>query len=158
LDKWVLPNLGDRLLADVKNGALKELVEKMADAGLSPKTIHTHAQVVKIVVASAVNSEGDQIYPRKWNHDFIGLPIVEKEKQHRPTVTEAELGEILASTNERYAILFALLAGSGLRIGEALGLKRLTCRQIAACYKCGVAFGTVKNRNQKRRPPCATLI
>jgi integrase len=92
-------------------------------AGLSPQTIVTHSKVVKMVVASAVNSEGEQIHPRKWNHDFIGLPIVQPEKQHRPTVTESELGEILANTKGRYAVLFALLAGTGLRIGEALGLK-----------------------------------
>ena len=123
LDKWVLPNLGDLLLADVGNAALKRLVERMSCAGLSPQTIVTHSKVVKMVVASAVNSEGEQIHPRKWNHDFIGLPIVQPEKQHRPTVTESELREIFASTKGRYAVLFALLAGTGLRIGEALGLK-----------------------------------
>jgi integrase len=107
----------------VGNAALKGLIEKMICAGLSPQTIVTHSKVVKMVLASAVNSEGEQVHPRKWNHDFIGLPIVQLEKQHRPTVTEAELGEILASTTERYVVLFALLAGTGLRIGEALGLK-----------------------------------
>jgi integrase len=123
LYKWVLPNLGDLLLADVGNAALKLLVEKMFCAGLSPQTIVTHSKVVKMVVASAVDSEGEQTYPRKWNHNFIGLPIVDPNKQHRPTVTETELAEILASAKGRYAVLFALLAGTGLRIGEALGLK-----------------------------------
>jgi integrase len=123
LDKRVLPNLGDLLLADVGNAALKGLIEKMFCAELSPQTIVTHSKVVKMVVASVVNDDGEQIHPRKWNPDFIGLPIVDPNKQHRPTVTETELGEILASTKERYAVLFALLAGTGLRIGEALGLK-----------------------------------
>jgi integrase len=125
LDKWVLPNLGDLLLADVSNAALKGLIEKMVCAGLSPQTIVTHSKVVKMVVASAVDAEGEHIHPRKWNNDFIGLPIVDPNQQNRPTVTEAELGEILTSTKERYAMLFALLAGTGLRIGEALGLKPL---------------------------------
>ena len=123
LDKWLLPNLGELLLADVGNAALKGLVEKMFCAGLSAQTIVTHSKVVKMVVASAVNSEGEQIHPRKWNSEFIGLPIVDPTKQRRPTVTEAELGEILASAKGRYVVLFALLAGTGLRIGEALGLK-----------------------------------
>lgn len=123
LQKWVLPTLGDRLLADISNGALKELVETMAAAGLSAKTIVNHAAVVKLVLASAVNADGDQLYPRVWNHDFIGLPIVKTEEQYRPTVTESELGEILASAKGRYFALFALLAGSGLRIGEALAVK-----------------------------------
>jgi hypothetical protein len=89
LDKWVLPSLGDKFLGDISNGALRDLVEKMAAAGLSAKTIVNYSQVVKLVVASAVDSDGEQIYPRKWNHDFIGLPIVKKENQHRPTVTES---------------------------------------------------------------------
>jgi integrase len=109
LNKWILPNIGDRSLSEVSNGAVRDLVEKM--------------MAVKLVVASAVDAEGEQIYPRKWNHDFIGLPIVDPNKQHRPTVTEAELGEILASSSKRWRLLFALLAGTGLRIGEALGLK-----------------------------------
>ena len=102
---------------------MRELVETMAAAGLSPKTIVNYALVVKLVVASAVDGDGDQIYPRKWNHDFIGLPIVEPSKQRRPSITQAEVEQILSATSKRWAMLFALLAGTGLRIGEALGLK-----------------------------------
>jgi integrase len=135
LDKWVLPTLGDRLLADISNGALRELVEKMAEAGLAAKSIVNHAAVVKLVIASAVDADGDQLYPRKWNHDFVGLPIVKKEDQHRPTVTESEIGEILASAQGRYFALFALLAGTGLRIGEALALK-----DTSLSPDCRIAF------------------
>jgi integrase len=123
LKKWLLPNLGNRTLSEVGNAALKELVDKMASAGLSAKTIINYTKVVKMVVASAVNAEGEQLHPRKWNHDFIGMPVLNREEQRRPTVTETELREILASSNKRYALLFALLAGTGLRIGEALALK-----------------------------------
>jgi integrase len=123
LDKWILPNLGDMFLSEVSNGAMRELVEKMAAAELSPKTIVNYTQVVKLVVASAVDKEGEQVYPRKWNHDFIGLPIVDPGKQRRLSVTASELADILSGTCGRWAVLFALLAGTGLRIGEALGLK-----------------------------------
>ena len=101
----------------------KLLIEKMNDAGLSAQSIVNYTKVVKMVVASAVNDEGEQIYPRKWNHDFVGLPVLKKEEQHRPTVTETEVEEILTSTKGRYTVLFALLAGTGLRIGEALALR-----------------------------------
>jgi integrase len=123
LDKWVLPNVGDKLLSEVANGVLRSLVEKMAAAGLGPQSIIAYSNVVKMVVASAVNDEGDQLYPRQWNHDFIGIPVLDQTKQRRPTVTAAQIEKILGSVKERYAVLFALLAGSGLRIGEALGLK-----------------------------------
>jgi integrase len=123
LNKWLFPSLGAMPLSDVGNAALKGLIEKMASAGLSAQSIVNYTKVVKLVVASAVDAEGEQIHPRKWNHNFVGMPILNREEQHRPTVTEAEVGEILATANKRYRVLFALLAGTGLRIGEALGLK-----------------------------------
>ena len=95
----------------------------MRRANLSDSTIVHYVKPVKMIVASAVDSNGEQIYQPKWNNDFIGLPIVQKEKQHRPSLTEAELGKILAKAKGRWFVLFALLAGTGLRIGEALGLK-----------------------------------
>ena len=123
LDKWILPYIGDKLLLDVSNNALRGLIENMTVAGLAAKSIVNHSLVVKLVLASAVNDEGEQLYPRTWNHDYVGLPIVEPGKQFRPTVTSAEVEEVLAGVKGRYRLLFALLAGTGLRIGEALGLK-----------------------------------
>jgi len=124
LNAWLLPHLGHKLLTDVSNKAVRELIEKMSVAGLSAKTTVNYVQVVKLVVASAVNDEGEQIYPRAWNHDFIQLPVVRKEQQHRPTVTQADIRDLLMSIRKpRYAMLFALLAGTGLRIGEALALR-----------------------------------
>lgn len=124
LNAWLLPHLGGKLLAEVSNSAVRELVEKMSAAELSAKTIVNYVQVVKLVLASAVDDEGEQIYPRKWNHDFIQLPIVRKDKQHRPSVTKVDLEEILSSVKKRkYTVLFVLLAGTGLRIGEALALR-----------------------------------
>lgn len=123
LNAWLLPNLGSKLLAEVSNAAVRELVEKMSAAGLSAKTIVNYVQVVKLVVASATDDEGEQIFPRKWNHDFIQLPIIRKDQQYRPTVTAGELTTIIADVKPKYAVLFALLAGTGLRIGEALALR-----------------------------------
>ena len=67
--------------------------------------------------------EGDQIHTRVWNYEFIQLPLVIKENQSRPTVTEAEISGLLNSLKERYAVLVALVAGTGLRIGEALAVR-----------------------------------
>jgi integrase len=95
----------------------------MSSGGLAPQSIISYANVVKMVVGSAVNENGDQLYPRQWNHDFVGIPVLDQTTQRRPTVTAPQLERILGSVKERYSVLFALLAGSGLRIGEALGLK-----------------------------------
>ncbi|HEX9234112.1 MAG TPA: site-specific integrase [Candidatus Acidoferrum sp.] len=112
-----------------------------------------YTKVTKMVVASAVSSEGDQLYPRKWNHDFIGIPILRRDEQHRPTITEAALVEVLADTTPRYSILFALLAGTGLRIGEALALK--TANLSPDCRVIRVRHTIWAGREQPPKTPNA---
>jgi integrase len=123
LDKWVNPNLGDMLLDTVNNLAMKQLVAKMVAGGLAPKSISNYTQIVKMVVASALNEQGEEIHQRKWNHEFVDLPMVKKHEQKRPTVTGEVVTEIVAATKrEKYRMLFVLCAAAGLRIGEALGI------------------------------------
>jgi integrase len=123
LDVWILPNLGDVLLSSVGNLALKGLVETMVEAGLSPKTVNTYSQVVKSVVASAVNEEGEQLFPRKWNHEFVDMPVVDKSKQNTPHFTSEVIAGILKSSKGYKQMFCALLGGTGLRAGEAIGLE-----------------------------------
>jgi integrase len=121
LNKWLLPALGSVSLADVNNLVVKELVTKMAEGGLSAGSINTYVNVLKLVVASAVNDEGEEICPRKWNRDFIDLPEIKNQKQ--PSFTTEEATAVVGRATGQYQILFALLAGTGMRIGEALGLE-----------------------------------
>jgi integrase len=120
---WLNEMIGSTALAGVKNEVAKQLVIKMKAAKLADKTVVNYFQVVKAVVASAVSSEGEQLYPRNWNFHFIGLPVIDEKKQHKPSLTALEVDQILRRAKGRYKVLFALLAGTGLRIGEALGLK-----------------------------------
>jgi len=156
LDKWILPTTGDMPLSDVSNAALKLLVEEMAAGGLAAKTIVSYSLVVKMVVASAVDSDGDEIYPRKWNHDFVGMPIVQKEKQPRPAFNESEVSAIIAKALPRYAPLFALLAGTGLRIGEALALKRGDLSPD--CRLLSVRRSVWHGREQEPKTPAAIRV
>jgi len=123
LDVWILPNLGDLPLSSVGNLALKGLVEKMVQGGLSPKTVNSYSQVVKSVVASAVNEEGEQLFPRKWNYDFVDMPLVDRSKQNTPHFTSEIIAGILAHTKGYKQMFCALLGGTGLRAGEAIGLE-----------------------------------
>jgi integrase len=120
---WLNETLGDTTLADIKNEVAKQFVLKMRTAKLADKTIVNYFQVVRAVVASAVSSEGEQLHPRNWNFHFIGLPVIDEKKQCKPSLTTNEVEQILERAKGRYTVLFALLAGTGLRIGEALGLK-----------------------------------
>jgi len=69
-------------------------------------------QVVKMVVASAVNEKGKQTHPREWNEEFIDLPVVSKKKQRCPTFSGDVVTGILSKTKkEKYR-----------RFGEGLGI------------------------------------
>jgi hypothetical protein len=95
----------------------------MVEAGLSPKTVNTYSQVVKSVVASAVNEEGEQLFPRKWKHEFVDMAVVDKSKQNTPHFTSEVIAGILTSTEGYKQMFCAPRGGTGLRAGEAIGLE-----------------------------------
>ena len=123
LTNWLNPNIGDLPLSEVNNGALKTVVAAMADGGLSPKSISNYAQVVKMVVASAVDEQGEEIHPRRWNHEFVDMPVVEKEKQNTPCFPSEIMTGLASWEKRRERMLFILCGAGGFRIGEALGVE-----------------------------------
>ena len=152
--KWLNPNLGDMPLAAVNNGTVKSLVSMMHQAGLSPKTISNYVGLVKLIVASAIDGNGEQLFLRKWNHDFMDLPVI--ENQHQPTFTAETMSSIVQKADGQEQVLYALLAGTGLRVGEALGLEirhlSQDCKTISVEQSCWEGeIQTPKTRNAYRR-------
>ena len=76
---------------------------------------------MKLVVGSVIDDNGEQMFPRKWNHDFINLLVIDDQKQ--PTFTPEAMTAIVEKASGQDQVLYTLLAGTGLRIGEALGLE-----------------------------------
>jgi integrase len=118
---WLNPRIRDAPLAAINNLALRNLVSEMSEAEFKPKSVLNYLWVVKAVVGSLVTDEGEPVFPRKWNHDFIDLPIV--KGQHQPTLTKEEVEQILVTAPGWYSVFFALLAGTGMRVGESLALQ-----------------------------------
>lgn len=121
LDKWLNPHLGEFLLLEVNNGSVRTLVSRMREAGLSAQSIVSYVGIVKLVVASALDDEGQEVFPRKWNSDFMDLPLIKNQRQ--TTVTPETMSAIVERAKGQYGVLFAFLASTGLRIGEAIGLE-----------------------------------
>jgi integrase len=122
--------IGDRTLATFDNGEMKELISTMeaetkknGEQRFTPKTIVNYYLIAAAVLATAKDRKGKQLFPRQWDLNYIGLPAVDKKTQNTPTLEAAEIEAIVAAVKERYRVLYCLLAGSGLRIAEALGLE-----------------------------------
>jgi integrase len=152
---WLNPNIGDMPLDSIGNLALRNLGATMVKGGLGASAIRSYTNAVKMVVASAVNEEGDALYPRKWNHAFIDLPEDKNPKQ--PTLTSSVVTAIVAAPNEKlYRILYVLCASAGLRFGEALGIdiKNISpdFTTIKICQKAwrGQIHDYLKSDNGKR--------
>jgi integrase len=123
LDNHILPFLGSQPIAEVNNASMKTLVEILVGKGLAPQSIKNICLVVKLVKASAVDENGDELYPMKWKAEFIDAPVVDARKQRTPSLTGEEVTKIVAASEAEMRILFILDAATGLRAGELLGLE-----------------------------------
>jgi integrase len=121
LDKWLNPLIGKLLLANVNNSALKSIVSNLSENGLSAKSIRNIVQVVVMVMHSAVNENGEEIFPRKWNYVFADLPVV--CNQRSPMFTGENVTSIIAMAEEPVRTTCLLFAATGLRAGELFGLE-----------------------------------
>lgn len=120
MDKWLIPHLGKLPLSNVHNGSVKHLVAAMQKAKLSPKTISTYVNMVKTIVASVIDEEsGEPVFMRRWNATVLDMPVIENQRQ--PCLSAEEIELMLDSKS---AMLYVLLASTGLRISEALGLEK----------------------------------
>ena len=122
LKKNLIPELGELKINEIGNLRLKQLAEKMTTEGMSPATIRLNLSIVKKIRASVKNEDGE-LYPYKWDHETIDAPVVQKDLQKRPVATAEAVSSALKCGPRRMRALVALLAGSGLRIAEAMAIR-----------------------------------
>lgn len=154
MDKWIYPFFDGRRVADVNNLAMRDFVDRIS--ALAPATIRDYSNIVKAVVASAINEQGEELFPRTWNEEFIDAPLI--ERQNQPSTDSEGMQAILAEATGQFRVLYALLAGSGpLRAGEALGLeigKHISddCRTLYIRQKAkrGIIQDHMKTRHGER--------
>lgn len=123
LDQHILPYFGNQELQNIENGVARHFIIKMNKKKLSASTVNQVFNVVTAIMASAVDENGNELYPRKWNHDFIDLPIVNKHDCRAEIVTPEQIEAVLEASTSQLQALLVLLAASGMRIGEALALQ-----------------------------------
>jgi integrase len=125
IDKWIVPRLGYLEVSCIGVAILRDFVRQLDEAGLSAKSQNELISCVKAIIAHCADEEGNPLFPasKLWTGERLDLPVVQHSEQHTPTVTREEIEGALAKSNRMYRCLFALAAGSGLRIGELLSIK-----------------------------------
>lgn len=120
--KVLVALIGDVALVDVNNGTAKAVVATLCQKDYSPKTVNEILGALKFVVASAVDpNTGEQLYPRVWNSKHIDAPVVTAQKQ--PCLTCQEVESLIAhAKSDQKKLFYSVLAGTGLRVSESLGI------------------------------------
>jgi integrase len=124
LTKHILPRFGSLPVDAIDEIAVQEFVAELKKTTfamrkpngdliktyrLSRKTILNIVGVVKLVLGKKVWMTWD-------------LDLGKSQKPTQRYFTQEQLGQIIAATEGQNRVLFALLAGTGMRIGEAAGL------------------------------------
>src|ERR1700677_3929464 len=112
----IVNELGKLELSKVENGVMKKFVLGLSEKGLSASSIASITQLLKGIVASSVDSNGNSLENRAWNTEFIDSPPIEDQKT--PTIAPQGITQAIEGGGPTFGPLFALLGGSGLRIWE----------------------------------------
>jgi len=123
MNKWIYPAIGDLPLAYVDNLTVKPLVEKMSAASLSPRTVNKYVEYIMQVVKSLKAPNGEPVHKRTWDAETMDLPIVSHSEQKRPSLKAKPISTLIADSTGQEQALYVLLAATGMRISEALGLE-----------------------------------
>ena len=107
-------------LAKINNKALRELVADLERAKKAAATIRLVAQTFKAVLDSPVDDNGVPVFQCTWNNGFANLPTINPLEQRAPIITADEINSLVSTHRDK--LLFAILAGTGARIGEILAL------------------------------------
>jgi len=111
----VLPIIGDRPMGSVLPSDMQALV-KMLSATLSPGTVRETYKIAGRLFGAAMDDRVIAVSPCHR----VRLPHDDRAEVVVPTVEQ--ITTLASGVPPRYRALVVLLAGSGLRIGEALGL------------------------------------
>lgn len=124
VDRYLRPRLGTVKLSDLTTGGIEtKLIRAMAANGLASRTIRRAMVPLSRSLRRAVRHGQLRANPASEVEWSEVLP--EGEERPKPTFSERELHALAkaAPTDEARAFL-GLMAGTGIRIGEALAIRR----------------------------------
>lgn len=154
----LLPALGERPIASIRATEVQGFVKQLEAKRLSPGTVRGIYHVTSQVFAAAVD---DRLLART-PCTRVRLPSLNEEPVVPPTVEAVTA--MTSAVDARWRALVVTLAGSGLRIGEALGLEvgdvdflRRTISVERQRLQSG-DIGPLKSRRSRRVVPVGQVL
>jgi integrase len=123
MELYAIPFFERFRLCDIEQPDVRRFIAQLQDRGLTATSIRKYAAPLKAMFATAAE-DGDLPY-----NPTLGVRInarrgqdEEEHEQQAKAMTRVELAAVLAALEDRWRLLFELLAHTGLRISELLGL------------------------------------
>jgi len=112
----VYPRIGDRPLAAVRRSDIQALITSSGQH-LAPKTVENHFRLIKAVFNAAVE---DQLIALSPCRKIARQPVA---PSHVVPLSVDQVERLVAATPQHFRALVITAVGTGLRQGEALGLR-----------------------------------
>jgi len=125
--KHILPEFGDVCLDDIKPLDVQEFVDGLSDKQLSPATVGRVYRYLRSCLRQA------QAWDVTSNNPCRKIILPRSDNGELDFLEPDEVKRLLGEARDPRRVMFALLAMSGLRVGEALGLawKHINFEQYA---------------------------
>ena len=141
----IVPRFGDLALSDIKPIMVSEWIADLRRQGLSPSRVRQSYRLLSQIMRAAVENDLIAVSPCRG----VRLPRLPRLPQTEPHIlTEHEVDTLVAMSRPPHDLLVMVLAYGGLRIGEALALRRASVDVIGggdpdhrvACRDRGLAL------------------
>jgi integrase len=116
----ILPELSSTALADIDVPTVKALFRKMEAAGAS----NAYLSKVKTVLSAMMQAAAeDADIPGVTHNPVRGIRVNGIRPERRQAISKPDFAKLLAEVPEHYRLLLRTIAGSGIRVEEAMGLR-----------------------------------
>ncbi len=158
LERWAIPYFRGSRLDEVDPPDVRAFIGHLDDAGLRANGIRSILAPVKAMYATAVEDGAVRSNPTVNVRIGVDRSADEPGREVR-AMTRAELAIVLGHIPEDWRLLFELLAHTGLRISEAIGLTwadtelGTTPRLLVRRQDCRGEIGPLKSAKSRRDIP-----
>ncbi len=157
-NRYILPVLGKRRIGDLTPSLIQKWLNGLCEQDLSPATVRKAYRYLRSCLGQAV------AWGLLEEAVFRGVILPRVEAKEIDCLTPAEVRVLLSACEGMDRALFGTLAYSGLRLGEALGLRtsdidlEANCIRVRRSWSYYGGFTDPKTAGSRRTVPILPLL